>query len=504
MKVPDYKVRPSSRADPKDVFRILLSPAQLLLHKFVAGDVCQIVTSDQSSTRPAVVWPATEKIKDDVVQTSKALQVLYGLKLDSRISICRGDMVITYADQVTLCEVPQNEADSALPNLDEGERFHWAWLLKKYLLKAEILSPGMIIDRVEAKDEKRSFQVQSINSCVDPILYHVQESCEVYLTDDDSEKTNSFEGGKSFLVVPSEGVGGLDKQLEHLNDKINAYSDPQENNTKIPLLNQVRYREAHYSGSILLHGAAGTGKSMVLRKICEAGWRKVFTIDGRSGNETAIRQIFSNALGCQPSVIIFDDLNSIAAKQNSTDPARAVTLGQILSRQLDRLHGTRTLAVGATCSLTEIDQDLRKVGRLDKDIEISIPDSKSRAEILKVLCKLPKDKAHPTLERVAARAHGFVGADLRRLLCQALMTAESQDTASESKMGDCDCRPTEPQAFFESTEDAFNSALQIIRPTVMQDLFYEVPETKWSDIAGQHEAKKRIEQALVWPFKVDL
>ena len=494
MKEPEYKVRPSSRADPRDVFRIFLSPAQLLLHKFHAGDICHIVTLHQSSTQPAVVWPATEKIKDDVVQTSKALQVLYGLKLDSRVSIRRGGVAITDADEITLCEIPQNESESALPNLDEDERSHWAWRLKHYLSKAEILAPGMTFDHVEANDEKRSYQIQSINSSADLILYRAQPSCTIELKDGDSEGANCLEGGKSVLVVPSEGVGGLDKQIELLNNELIAYSKPYERNPNVPLFYQER------QDGILLHGASGTGKSMILRKISEAGWRRVFHIDSHrfDEDETGIHQIFSKALGCQPSVIIIDDLELIAGK-NHPDLTRS-----LLYRQLDRLDGSQTLAVGATRSLTDVDQDLRRVGRLGLEVEIPFPDSKSRAEILKVLCNLPKDKAHPTLDRVAARTHGFVGLDLDKLLRQAVKTSIAQDRASESTIGDIDCRPTEPQALLESMEDAFNSALQKIRPTVMQGISLEIPETKWTDIGGQHEVKKRIQQALVWPVKVEL
>lgn len=500
MKEPEYKVRPSAG---KDVFRIFLSPSQLLLHKLHAGDVCHLVTLDQSSTRPAVVWPATEKIRDDVVQTSRALQFLYGFKLDSRISIRRGEEAIMDAGEITLCEIPPDEPASALPNLDHEERSGWAWLLKHYLRKAEILSPGMVFDSVEACEERRSFRIQSINSSVDPILYRARPSCKICLQDGDSESPNNSDFGKSLLVVPSERVGGLDKQIKLLNEQFINYSDPHERNTTMPLF----YRG--YYGGVLLHGASGTGKTTVLRKISEAGWRRVFHIDSTTVGshnfgeiETAIRRIFSEALYCQPSVIIIDNLESIAGKHNSTDLSPSMNVGQTLCRELDRIDRTQTLAVGATRSLMGIDQDLRRGGRLDLEIEIPIPDSKSRAEILKVLCELPKDKPHSNLERVAARTHGFVGADLDRLLRRAVKIAKAQDRGESSS--NLDRRPMEPQALLESMEEAFNSALRLFRPTVLQGITLEIPETKWSDIGGQQEVKDRLEQAVVWPVKVKL
>lgn len=502
MKEPEYKVRPSSRADPKDVFRIFLSPAQLLLHKLHAGDVCHIVTLHQSSTRPAVVWPATEKIKDDVVQTSKALQILYGLKLDNRICIRRGDVAITDADEIALRETSQNESEPPLPDLDKDERFYWAWRLKHCLCKAELLAPGMTFDRVKANGEERSFQITSINSSADLALSRARPSCTVYLKGGDSERADSFEGGKSFLVIPSEGVGGLDKEIELLNDEVSAYGDPHERNTNMPL----PYQNESCRSGILLHGTSGTGKSMVLRNICKAGWRRVFHVEKAVGShelERAIHQKFSDALECQPSVIIIDDLESIVGTKNPMDLARSSNI-DILSRQLDRLDGTQTLAVGAARSLTEIDPDLRRIGRLDLEIEIPIPDSKSRAEILKVLCELPKDKAQSTLERLAARTHGFVGVDLDRLLREAvkiaMKTTNVRARASESRIGDFDS-PTEPQALLESMEDVFNSTIRKIRPTIMHGVSLEIPETKWSDIGGQHEVKKRLEHAVVWPLK---
>jgi AAA family ATPase len=47
----------------------------------------------------------------------------------------------------------------------------------------------------------------------------------------------------------------------------------------------------------------------------------------------------------------------------------------------------------------------------------------------------------------------------------------------------------------------FEHALTVIRPSSMREVILEVPKVKWSDIGGQHELKKRLEEMVVWPLK---
>ncbi len=477
-----YTVRSCKTADHPDqrsVFKIYLSSANMWTRQLHAGDACHIVSLPTSTALPAIVWPAFTKVSDDVVQVSKALQALYGLNIGCQVSINKTNIAITDAHEIVLCEIHQNTSEPALPYLDKEGRPYWAWLLKHPLFKPEILAPGMIFD-CEYGDEKRSFQIHSINSSTDPSLYCVQPGCIVYV------KESGITGS---LVVSCEGVGGLDKQIERLNEEIAEYGNSRQ--TKLPLSPGAR------QGGILLHGAPGTGKTIVLGKICEAEWRGVFHIDRPNEDMAKIEQIFSDALSCQPSVIIIDNLERIACRPGQTDLARSESFGQSLSRQLDRIDGTQTLAVGATRNLKEIDQDLRRVRRFELEIEIPIPDSESRAEILKVLCRLPKDKTNSILESVASRASGFVGEELLRLLREVRRFSKTQTTVSGSSIED------ESQALIQSTEDAFNSVLPNIRPIAMEGITYDIPETKWNDIGGQHEVKKRVQKALVWPVKVD-
>lgn len=508
MSEPKYKVRPSSRTDPKDVFRVFLSPAQLLLHKLRAGDVCNIETP-HGLVRPALVWPSTEKIKDDVVQTSKPLQILYGLKLDNRVSITRSDLIVLEARDIILSEDGQDESEHPISSLDERGRTCWAWLLEYILSEAEILAPGMVFDRLEAKGERRSFRIISINYINASALFHASPDCKIHIINQLSESLQTRKPETRSTTISSDGVGGLDRQLKQLNERMATYLEARRSRDRFVMPSYYRPRR----GGVLLHGSSGTGKSMLLNKISEAGWRNVLRIDKmtishRAGEiEAVIHQVFSEALRSQPSVILIDGLDFIAGKNSAEQLGRVTGVGQILCNELGRIVNTHTLVVGATRKLSDIEQDLRLSGRFEFEIEIPIPDSKSRAEILKVLSGFLKHEAHTVLDSLAARTHAFVGADLQRLLERAVeiaaeeaetqfLTGRSSGESSESCLGEGG------KILIEASEQDFDKALLEIRPTAMQEIFVETPNVCWDDIGGQGEVKKRLEQAIVWPFKV--
>lgn len=488
-----YKVRPwPDGTDFSDVFRVFLPPSSLLLHKVSPGDICTIHTAERS-VFPAVVWQSSDKINEKRIRTSKALQKAYGLKLGDEISIKRSNALPEDASEVSLCEMSQDKSGASLPGLDDIGRSHWAWLLEYSLKATKKIVPGMLLS-VKAKGEERTFKMLYINSSDQLLLYNTTTISVVKIVDDSIRSENS---DRKTLVVPGSEVGGLNCQLQQLNDILAMYSAK---------MNNSRFEPPSFfqpcQGGILLHGAPGTGKSLVLRKIREAGWRKVHYIDNTkvgqrtSESETAIKSIFSDALRFQPSVIFIDSLEVIAG--------RSSTMGQILSRELERLNKSQTIAIGATRSLSDIDQDLRSAGRFEIELEMPIPDSNCRAEILKVLCGLPKDIPQTILDDIATRTHGFVGADLKKLLGYAVRTNEIRHDASRWIRGNNTGDFAKPEELLDGMKDDFEKAFLKVRPTAMQEIFIEIPKVKWSDIGGQSELKKRLEQAVVWPFKVKI
>lgn len=501
-----YTVRPFSkpaRPDLKDLFRVYLSPTALLLHEFRAGDSCQLRNSDEV-IGPATVWPAAEKIHDTVVQTSKTLQALYGLKLGDKISVLRTNLSIENAATITLVEVPRVAPKIPLPSLTETDRLHWAWVVQHILEKAETVCVGITLDGVEAREERRFFKIVKANSSHGLVLYHIQRDTKIKIEDDMPVEDSIRSSAKELFQIKTDGIGGLDRQLKKLNDRLATYSDEQRSIKYPPYYRPRR-------GGTILHGPSGTGKSLIIARLSEAGWRKVLRINAAVYSERGIdrkarvHELFVEAHLHQPSLIIIDGIDSVAGKKESQPPDSSFSVASSLCEEFDRLGAARIFIIAATTDLSNIDENLRRPGRFEFETEIPVPDSKARAEILKIITSQPKNVFAEAIESLADRTHGFVGADLDKLVQLAVEHGVKRvETCHINEFSNVanGANQSKHEIVVDVTAPDLEKALLEVRPTAMREVFLETPKVRWSDIGGQHEVKKALEQAVEWPFKV--
>ncbi|MCJ1350895.1 MAG: AAA+-type ATPase [Icmadophila ericetorum] len=501
-----YTVRPLQkpvRADLKDVFRVYLSPTMLGFHKLRPGDVCRLESLD-GIVMAAIAWAATERIQDTIIQTSKVFQTLHGLKLGDKVTIHKDNSLIEDVKTITLSEVSQDGNEQDLVGLDKAEQEHWRWFLEYPLDKAEILCPGLTVEGVELKGSQRSFKIEQINSSSSSdALYRFVVGADIQVKEYQKRDGANRDGPLRSLLITKDGIGGLTRQLAQLNQRLSAYSDELQR-LKLPSYYRAR------RGGILLYGPAGTGKSLVLRKIAEANWRKVLHIDtttvNRHGNDRdiSVNKIFNEARRFQPSVVIIDRLESMAGKLSPNDENRATNISSALCEEFSRLGNSKILVIGATTTLTEVDESVRRPGCFELQIEIPIPDSRARTEILKILSDVARDADAPDLETLGEKTHGFAGADLDKLVQLAVDKAKTRtlDVKTTTTLnGENINHAAGSEISIEVTEPDLNAALLEIRPTAMQEVFLETPKVRWTDIGGQHEIKKSLKQAVEWPFK---
>ncbi|KAL8715006.1 MAG: hypothetical protein Q9220_000963 [cf. Caloplaca sp. 1 TL-2023] len=416
---------------------------------------------------------------------------MHGLKLGDQVTMSTAST--PYLDATKLVVSEHRHSDQPSLPVDQVERDHWAWLLVKQVKQVATICPGMVLPPLHAVDEKRTFEIKSIDGSSERILYQSSSLLSVAIAAGASDNPSMEEKVGPFQLGTA-AIAGLDAQIARLNLQISACSGDTSD-----------YPAFYRRGGVILHGPSGTGKSMLLRMVSEAGWRKVFKVQERVLGErhTAIQDIFTDACKHQPSIIIIDDLNKIASKPKPDYELPSVNLANSLCEGFDRVEGSRVLVLAATQSLASIEESLRRPGRFSREIEIPVPNKDARLEILNLSLGLSKSTRDEEIARLAERSHGYVGADLN----QVLEAAVDQANLRKIKL-DRDSKKTNDQAENESVglrrfvaDEDIEAALREVQPTAMKGFFFNVPNIKWRDIGGQAEVKEALEEAIQWPLK---
>ena len=178
---------------------------------------------------------------------------------------------------------------------------------------------------------------------------------------------------------------------------------------------------------ILLHGPSGTGKTLLAKAVATESEANFISVRGPEllskwvgESERGIREIFRRARQASPSVIFFDEIDSIAPVRGAGGET-AVTervISQLLTELdgMENMHGVVVLA--ATNRADMIDTALLRPGRFDKIVQVPMPDKDSRKSILEIKAKEiptvtdPKDPDYVNLEKIAENTDGMSGADV--------------------------------------------------------------------------------------------
>ncbi|KAL9615281.1 MAG: hypothetical protein Q9167_000252 [Letrouitia subvulpina] len=498
-------VRPcrNQRTDLKEAFHVYFSATTISLLGLHAGKLCNIITPDNRSL-PAIAWKAVEKVKDYAILTTRILQEAYNLKLDDEVIILRSEKSVRDAKEVVLEEISDTDHDNAPSFSSEDDKISWSHLLTYHVRKAQVVCPGLSFQGIKGVGEQRSFKVVRVNGSYDPALYSSEQTKIIHIQDRSINKAEPKAVQTETLKITNELIGGLDSQINKINRILRPYSNLGAEST-----NYANYKIRR--GGFILHGVHGTGKSKILGKIANAGWNKVFHIDGtnifpKHGQvEDSVHKMFADANDHQPSVIIIDNLDRFARKIDSLDDSQSFSsqFTQSLCAAFDRREDNRVLVVAATDRLETIAPGLRCRKRFQYEIEITVPNTTSRMEILKLLCDFPSTRSFPQLEVLAERTHGFVGADLEELVHAAAdnavdrLLSESDDILWEDLI--VGLKGTMP----EFAEQDIESALAVVKPTIKKEEIGGLPKVKWSDIARSDDLKKEFEH-VVKSFKVRL
>jgi len=456
--------------------RIRIDPEVVKKLEFKTGDAIEISHPVSKSKTAALLFPG--KPEDSGTGTIRLGPFL------------RRNIDVTIDDYVEVRKIKAALAEKVVfASLSESFRINTkklnTELENRVVTKDDILSfyaPGNKIYELIVVD----FQPRT-----DAVRIHLKTEIEL------SEKTHKELIEREKSRVSYEDIGGLADEIQRIREMI-----------ELPIKHPELFQSIGIDPpkGVLLHGPPGTGKTLLARAVAFETDAHFITISGPEimskfygQSEQNLRNIFEEAKNNMPSIIFIDELDSIAPKRGeATGEVERRVVAQLLSL-LDGLEGRgEIIVIGATNRVNDIDIALRRPGRFDKEIEIGVPDTDGRYEILQIHTRGMPLFEDVDLRTIAERTHGFVGADVEALAKEAAMIAIRQILP---KIDLDKPIPFEVLNSLRIKMKDFTSALNNIEPSALREVVISQPKETWDDVGGLEDAKLQLREIIEWPLK---
>jgi transitional endoplasmic reticulum ATPase len=251
---------------------------------------------------------------------------------------------------------------------------------------------------------------------------------------------------------------------------------------------------------VILHGPPGTGKTLIARALANESGARFYSISGPEvyskwygKSEENLRNIFSDAVRNAPSIVVIDELDALVPIREKAHGDQEQRIVATFLTQMDGLREMKdVVVVGTTNRIEAIDPALRRGGRFEHEVHISVPDTAGRREILEIHSRRMPLADDVDLDLVAEKSGGCTGADIASLCREAAYCALRRSVSAEA---------------FEAEEIEgidrilvracdFAEALKGVSPSALKELLVEIPRVRWGDVGGLSEIKRLLTENI--------
>ncbi len=340
-------------------------------------------------------------------------------------------------------------------------------------------------------------------------------------------------------------VGGVDNIIQQFEDLL-----------VLPMTRPEIYASSKVQPprGVLIHGPPGCGKTMIANAFAaELGVNFISIaapsiVSGMSGeSEKALREHFEEAKKCAPCLVFIDEIDAITPKRESAQREMEKRIvAQLLTCMddlaLEKTDGKPVIVLAATNRPDSLDAALRRGGRFDKEINMTVPSEPVRAQILRALTRETSVAADVDFDLLAKRTPGFVGADLNDLVSTAgaaaikrylaILKTNSETTTTDVDMVSADINEqtrlvsadstsishvvtslrrlikytkeaspsaAEPDAIQISQAD-FVASLPLVQPSALREGFATIPTTTFADIGALRQHRAELLSTIIQPI----
>ncbi len=460
-------------ARPTDVGRGIarVDPAVFSEMGWQAGDVVSIQGKKKTA---ALLWPGyPDDTGTGVVRLDGNTRRNAGVSIDDKVPLKIAHA--TMAESVVF-------APTVPLRITGGEEY-----LKRYM-EGRVITRGDIIE------------ISVMGRKIELMATRVAPAKEAAVIGDRTKIEISDKPAKEEKVGPRvtyEDIGGLSAEIKKVREMI-----------ELPMKHPELFERLGVEApkGVLLYGPPGTGKTLLAKALASETNAHFETLSGPEimskyygESEEKLRQLFKTAEEQAPSIILIDEIDSIAPKREEvTGEVERRVVAQMLALMDGMETRGKVVVIAATNRPDSIDPALRRPGRFDREIEIGVPNRQSRLEVLQIHTRgMPLSK-DVNQEKLADVTHGFVGADLAALAREAAMRAIRR-VLPEIDL-EVESIPVETLNKIEVNNDDFLDALREMDPSAMREVMVESPNVHWDDIGGLADVKQQLIESVEWPL----
>jgi len=298
--------------------------------------------------------------------------------------------------------------------------------------------------------------------------------------------------------VTYEDIGGLNDEIKKIREMV-----------ELPLKHPEIFERLGVEPpkGVLLHGPPGTGKTLLAKAVANETNSHFILINGPEimskyygQSEENIRKKFEEAEQNAPAIVFIDEIDAIATKREETKgEVEKRVVAQLLALMDGLKSRGRVVVIAATNVPNILDPALRRPGRFDRELEISVPNEEGRLNVLKIHTRNMPLAKDVDLKDTSKKTHGFVGADLAALSKEAAMIVLRR-ILPDLKYDKEEAIPQDVLDKLVITKEDFREALKVVRPSALREVFIDVPNVSWENIGGLQDVRQELAEAVEWPL----
>lgn len=302
--------------------------------------------------------------------------------------------------------------------------------------------------------------------------------------------------------VTYESIGGLRDELEKIREIVER-----------PLVDPEAFQGVPNPSGVLVYGPPGTGKTLLARAVANEVDASFYALSGAEifdrnygESEENLRSLFEQAREQKPSIIFIDELEALIPSRDGLSGGNQVEKRVVtqLKTLIDGFSSEDGVVIlGATNHPEEIDDAFLRPGRFDRTIEIGVPDSEGRKEILNIHTQNMNLRfGSEYFEKLIRETTGYTGADIADLCMKANMHMQRRLLDKYPKYTGrqrvSSIIKNENEGY---TKEDFEEALSETKPSLLERFNIDVPKVRWGDIGGYSEVKQSIREHVDGPIK---